>query len=121
MCKGIEINYKVDNSVVCEGKLLGYVRTSFRNVFDTLGAAISTDKTPLQWAVLVGDEPLYDASAHYIFDVYAYDANYSDDKQIKIINKDEVYDWHIGGFSLETVQIAAEILNSDEYYLHKTT
>ena len=117
MFKDIEINYKVDNSVVCEGKLLGYVRTSFQNAFDALGEAISEDKTPVQWTILVGNEPLYDSSAHYIFNVYAYDNKYSINKKIKILDKNEEYDWHIGGFSLETVQIAAAILKSDEYYL----
>ena len=120
MFKDIEINYKVDNSVVCEGKLLGYVRTSFQNAFDALGEAISEDKTPVQWKILVGNEPLYDSSAHYIFNVYAYDNKYSINKKIKILDKNEEYDWHIGGFSLETVQIAAAILKSDEYYLEQS-
>ena len=55
MFKDIEINYKVDNSVVCEVKLVVYVRTSFQNAFDALGEAISVDNTPVQWTFIVGN------------------------------------------------------------------
>jgi hypothetical protein len=106
-------NYIVNNKTkINEAKLLGYIMATPKKLFSIFDMPEEwvNRQTCYQWTILIGDEPLHDSSAHYIFN-------------LRLIRKfvprsmNSTLLWHVYGYSEDAVKVLADIVKTKQFYI----
>ena len=116
-------NYKVNNNIkINDSKILGYIRARYPDLVQLFGEPKLDvdDKIGYQWIIMIGEEPLYDSSAHYIFSL-----NLIIKTRFRIVIKEKIsltHDtllWQIHGYTSDAVKVLANILQTTDYTLRE--
>ena len=103
---GQKFRYETDNEHFCAGSSLrGYVTTTYYNLVEKFGEPIQYgegDKVTVEWTIEFMNEETYELKYATIYDWKQYEEGTPYD----------LYDWHIGGYSQDVVELISAVMGA---------
>jgi hypothetical protein len=103
---GQKFRYETDNEHFCAGSSLrGYVSTTYYNLVEKFGEPIQYgegDKVTVEWVIEFMNEETYELEYATIYDWKQYEEGTPYD----------LYNWHIGGYSQNAVELINAVMGA---------